>query len=188
MYKYILEQWISLIVCTSMYKYILLHARFIELCSVIYQYILACTSTYAYKSQQSVLFQKKKVAVRSWTRDHLHTFAELTPTLLDTDLNAGMNDMSLSRYIYIVSVTRLVSDCLCTWCLMTKRQRLSSSATAIEHSWVAWIHAVGETYLWALCAKTVTCSGQCYLWLIWDVSCACRVHCNRGQRYMIPNF
>ena len=99
-----------------------------------YQYILACTSTYAYKSQQSVLFQNKKIAIRSRTRDHLHTFAELTPVLLDTDLNAGMKDMSLSTYIYIVSVTRLVSDCLCTYCLMANRQRLPSSATAIEHS------------------------------------------------------
>jgi hypothetical protein len=47
-----------------------------------------------------------------------------------------------------------------------------------QHSWVAWIHAAGEAYRGALCARTVTCSGLCYSWLMWDVSCASQVHGN----------
>ena len=178
-------------VCTSPYQYVPVHTEYWHDINSIYWYVLVhtgeCTNlyvpvrtrTYAY-SQFSVLSKKRQKGLEPAIFCIL--LAELTPTLWEYRPQRRIFDVLSSRYILPTMAT-----CLCKRVnfLMSNVQDVTLSSW--EHNiqqfhdqrrWVAWIHPAGETYLGALCARIVICSGQYFVWLMWDVSCASRVHCN----------
>ena len=146
-----------------MYQYVPIHTEQWNDINSIYWYVLVHTATCFI----FCAFKKKCKKVLN-PRSSAYFLKNLPLHHGSTDLNAGYFLCFYQCIYYLqwppVSAREITSS------TMSKVQDVTPSSWARsirqfhdQHSWVAWIHAAGETYLGALCARIVTCSGQYFL-------------------------